>query len=546
MSSPTSLAGAAPPPPGQTPNFDHPQDERYTIHMTFMILAQVVVTTFLLIHVYVKLLGVKSFRLEDLHCLILWFDANVLTLWIELHFGEGFHIWEIRASSYTELQKSFYVGTIVFSPAAFFTKAAILLLVVRIFAVERTTARILYTILAFFLICHIIAQLAKTLVCIPIQANWDPTVPNVRCINQTKVFAYDTSLGIISDLTILAVPIILMWKLQIPGYRKAKFVGILSAGGVAVAVTICRLALLFRFQNTTDPTVDFVTIDWTAISTGEVTIGLVCAAFPSINYLLKQRTVNKVPPNIPRTTSSRWAKVLRQVKKDGVSHQHPDCDIELACINELRETLELYQETSIVPVLDIEFLQQVAKNLESTGPHIQTSTPGTEGIAVNFIDPSLYALSYGRSKALLEEEINLQICFEYIGKRQLILKSPRSSRMADVDMGESTAMCLPCNVQFPDGDNAKITIYVNELHLRYHADLYPLLEKVITKTIPLWNLVCSTLYESTISCSMLNYYPEAGRTYPIGKTSPWDPLGLKDDLYNGAVDDNEWQRRTYE
>ncbi|OHW99307.1 integral membrane protein [Colletotrichum incanum] len=337
MSSPTSLAGAAPPPPGQTPNFDHPQDERYTIHMTFMILAQVVVTTFLLIHVYVKLLGVKSFRLEDYS----QFDAQILTesgvynmsQHNQLHFGEGFHIWEIRASSYTELQKSFYVGTIVFSPAAFFTKAAILLLVVRIFAVERTTARILYTILAFFLICHIIAQLAKTLVCIPIQANWDPTVPNVRCINQTKVFAYDTSLGIISDLTILAVPIILMWKLQIPGYRKAKFVGILSAGGVAVAVTICRLALLFRFQNTTDPTVDFVTIDWTAISTGEVTIGLVCAAFPSINYLLKQRTVNKVPPNIPRTTSSRWAKVLRQVKKDGVSHQHPDCDIELAVLS---------------------------------------------------------------------------------------------------------------------------------------------------------------------------------------------------------------------
>ncbi|GKT66401.1 DUF1665 domain containing protein [Colletotrichum tofieldiae] len=223
------------------------------------------------------------------------------------------------------------------------------------------------------------------------------------------------------------------------------------------------------------------------------------------------------------------------------------------CITELREKAELYQETCIVPVLDIESLQEAAKILESTNAHIQNSTPGTKDTAVNIIDPSLYALSYGRSKALPDEEINLQNCLKYIGKGHLVPKPPRSSRIAEVDIDEPPAMVyslksqwLPCNVQFPDGINAKITSHVNNLHPRDHADVYSLLEKVITKTMPIWNLVYSTVYESTIPCSMRIYCSEAGRTFPNGETPPWDPLGLKDDLYNGVIDDNEWQRRTDE
>ncbi|WQF88263.1 hypothetical protein CDEST_13277 [Colletotrichum destructivum] len=297
MSGSISQIGAAPPPPGQTPNFDYPQDERHSIHMAFMILAQVIITIFFSIHVYIKLSVIRGFRLED------W-----------LHFGLGFHIWEITASSFTRLKMFAYVGTIMFSPAAFFTKAAILLLVVRVFAVERMAARILHTILAFFLVCHIAAQVTKALVCIPVQAFWDPTVPDSKCIDQTKIFAYDTSLAVVSDLTVLAVPIFLIWKLRLPTYKKIKFGGILGAGGLAVAVTSYRLVLVLRFQHTTDPTVDFVPIDWTA--TGEVAIGLICASFPSINYLLEQRTATRVSPNAPRTASSRRVRALRTENKD--------------------------------------------------------------------------------------------------------------------------------------------------------------------------------------------------------------------------------------
>ncbi|KZL64875.1 integral membrane protein [Colletotrichum tofieldiae] len=309
--------------------------------MVFMILAQVIVTSFFSIHVSTKLSVLRGFRVEDWSYLLGWVFITLhnITVFIRLHFGEGFHIWEITASDFTQLQKSLYAGTILFSPAAFFTKAAILLLVVRVFAVEKKAARIIYTILAFFLICHIAAQMAKALVCIPVQAFWDPTIPSFKCIDQNKIFAYDTSLAIISDLTILAVPIILMWKLRLPAYKKIKFVGILGAGGLAVAVTSFRLVLLLRFQHTTDPTVDFVPIDWTA--TGEVGIGLICASFPSINYLLEQRITTRVPPNIPRTASSWRVKALRLVNKDEASQKRTpttDSDAQTAVSPEIERT----------------------------------------------------------------------------------------------------------------------------------------------------------------------------------------------------------------
>lgn len=106
--------------------------------------------------------------------------------------------------------------------------------------------------------------MAKAAVCIPVRAFWDPSIPNFKCINQSKLFTYDSSLSIISDLIILVVPVVLTWKLKVSTIKKIKIIGLLGAGGVAVAVTIYRLFLVIeRLDDSKDPTVEFIPVDWT-------------------------------------------------------------------------------------------------------------------------------------------------------------------------------------------------------------------------------------------------------------------------------------------
>lgn len=65
MSTNTGSIGAAPPPPGETPNFDNPRDAGHMLHMVYMVLIQIVVVVFFALRVYVKLSVNGKFRLED-------------------------------------------------------------------------------------------------------------------------------------------------------------------------------------------------------------------------------------------------------------------------------------------------------------------------------------------------------------------------------------------------------------------------------------------------------------------------------------------------
>ncbi|WQF78457.1 hypothetical protein CDEST_03471 [Colletotrichum destructivum] len=336
MSSPTGPIGAAPPPLGETPDFNNPRDAGHVLHLVYMCFIQTIVVVFFAIRVYVKLWANGKFRLEDWSCLVGWIFTVMLntSVFLKLRFGEGFHIWEITASNFVEIQKWLYIGSLFYSPAAFFTKSAILLLTIRVFSVNKTVARTLHGLLLFFLLCYIPAEVAKAAVCIPVRAFWDPSTPNFKCINQSKLFTYDSSLSITSDLIILVVPVVLTWKLKVSTIKKIKIIGLLGAGGVAVAVTIYRLFLVIeRLDDSKDPTVEFIPVDWT--TTGELAIGIVCACVPSINYLHEQRTARR---GSSTTSQERipWWKAVSKRHVQSLSTWGMGCGSRLATGNRTR------------------------------------------------------------------------------------------------------------------------------------------------------------------------------------------------------------------
>ncbi|EFQ31743.1 uncharacterized protein GLRG_06718 [Colletotrichum graminicola M1.001] len=301
MTNSTGPIGAAPPPPGVTPDFDNPRDVGHTSHIVFTSFIQAIVVLFFALRIYVK------WELSD---------------WMDLHRHHEFDrsyecVSSTEGAEWMAINGWMYIGSLLYSPAAFFTKISILLLTVRVFSVDAAAARILHLLPFFFLICYIPAEIAKACVCIPVQSFWDQSMTDFKCIDQTKLFLYDSSLSAFSDLIILIVPMVLASRLRVSTLKKIKIVGLLGTGGVAVAVTIYRLYLVNKYDNTKDPTMDFVPLDWTVA--GELGIGIVCACFPSVNHVLEERAARTALESKEPQGLSRWWRETSKRCSDALS-----------------------------------------------------------------------------------------------------------------------------------------------------------------------------------------------------------------------------------
>ncbi|KAK8109788.1 hypothetical protein PG999_007925 [Apiospora kogelbergensis] len=151
-------------------------------------------------------------------------------------------------------------------------------------------------------------KIVKTLICLPVKAFWDPEVrqssPDVKCLNQGIVFVTDSCFAVVTDATILIIPIVLVWSMSLPFCKKVKAVLLLGAGGVAVAVTGYRVPLLFKYEHSKDVTSNFVVIN--LLCSLEQSIGFTCACLPFFNLFRSARRRSprqtRLLANVPRTS----------------------------------------------------------------------------------------------------------------------------------------------------------------------------------------------------------------------------------------------------
>jgi hypothetical protein len=150
-----------------------------------------------------------------------------------------------------------YISSIIYIPASYFTKTAILLTVVRVFSIKRGVARGIHIYLFAVLAAYTPVQVVKIIICNPIMSYWDPCIEG-RCFDQPRIFIVDTAFAIASDLVILIVPIPLTWSLQMTFWKKVKIIATLGFGGVAMSIAVFREYKVVKLIESTDFTVDFV------------------------------------------------------------------------------------------------------------------------------------------------------------------------------------------------------------------------------------------------------------------------------------------------
>ncbi|KAL9567484.1 hypothetical protein ACKAV7_008434 [Fusarium commune] len=311
-----SYPGAIPPPPGVTPDLNNPQDAGRTLSLAMLIVCDILVTIFFAARAYVKAWATHNILVEDVTCTIAWNQKVLIllysaTFFLMIHYGEGYHAWEVTPEDYSQVLKWLYANSIIYFPTAYFTKVTLLLLISRVFAVKERVARSIHVFIVMLFVAYLPVQIVKIVICIPIRAYWDPSVDG-RCLNQRKIFLFGLALAIFTDFVILLVPIPLTWSLRVSLRKKVKIIALLGAGGVATGMTILRMYKAVKFIDSNDVTADFGSLILTTMA--ELTIGLICSCFPAVSILIKRKTTTE--PSRNSSCSNKNKLNARQDQRD--------------------------------------------------------------------------------------------------------------------------------------------------------------------------------------------------------------------------------------
>ncbi|KAF8960406.1 hypothetical protein BDZ97DRAFT_2077483 [Flammula alnicola] len=147
-------------------------------------------------------------------------------------------------------------------------------------------------------------------------------------------------------------------------------------------------------------------------------------------------------------------------------------------------------------------LQQAVTKFEDSIPdNLRDWHPGSDEKVWDLVHPSLFPLVYGHTRVLENgETTTLEDCIERCGQGR-ITEVPPEAETVEIGAYLNAALWkpysakfqwLPCEVDI-SGEEAKITSYINNLHPATEKPLYGLIEKLISASIPLWDLSLAPL-----------------------------------------------------
>ncbi|KAK2806519.1 hypothetical protein FQN50_005802 [Emmonsiellopsis sp. PD_5] len=146
--------------------------------------------------------------------------------------GLGNHITDIPPDMMTKMMICFWLSVPMYNSSLYCTKASIVLMYLRIFP-GTTIRKVCYAMLSFLIAYGLWAVVSGYLNCIPVQKFWDDSLDG-GCINMDKLWLSNAIMHIITDVTLLAMPMPIISTLQLPMRQKFAVMGIFALGGLLV------------------------------------------------------------------------------------------------------------------------------------------------------------------------------------------------------------------------------------------------------------------------------------------------------------------------
>ncbi|KAF7929221.1 uncharacterized protein EAE98_005140 [Botrytis deweyae] len=279
-----AIEGALPPPPGVTPNFVNPPSiAKYNVLCQAVCVP--VVTVFVVIRLYTRVFIHRKTTGDDLA----WY-------------GAGVHQWDVPATDIKMFGKLVYVTQMLYGPQVFATKVAILLLLSRIFGVSNKMLWAIRVLIGLMALYYVPATAAKIFICWPVAHFWDPLARKGTCLNENSIFLADCTMSIISDFTILLLPIPLIWGLKTRTMRKIGVSIVFGAGILACTASVLRLYETLHLGGTLDKTYGLVPI----LLWRQVNIGIICGCLPFLPSFIKMTFFKSPSPNDSTENSSYY------------------------------------------------------------------------------------------------------------------------------------------------------------------------------------------------------------------------------------------------
>lgn len=137
------------------------------------------------------------------------------------NYGLGKHIWNLNenlldlAGDVGRVTKALYGCYLAYSTSITFTKLSIMATYIRIFP-NGPLRYSIYAIGVVVLIFWITSIFAIIFTCIPVQAAWDYSITDAKCIHILDYFYTAAGVNIATDLLLCFLPLPTIWALQMP------------------------------------------------------------------------------------------------------------------------------------------------------------------------------------------------------------------------------------------------------------------------------------------------------------------------------------------
>jgi len=194
----------------------------------------------------------KQYRLDDYLIFVATFIAVGITI---CHFvsvaigGLGLPANQVSMDSVELSLKLIIPAEIFWSVSNTLVKLSFLAFFQSIFSLD--TYRKRFLVVGAICVGLGVASVIQTLaICVPIQYNWDKTIPNGHCGEQFISITAIAVLNFLTDVCIFALPVPIIWSLQLPTNKRRTLILTFCLGIFITCITVLRVA--FSIQLVAD------------------------------------------------------------------------------------------------------------------------------------------------------------------------------------------------------------------------------------------------------------------------------------------------------
>ncbi|KAI0903202.1 hypothetical protein F4824DRAFT_493250 [Ustulina deusta] len=266
---------SAPPPPGRTPNFIHPESRSYQLYILIAFLSALVVFIGSM-RLYTRLRITRSFGVDD----FLWEPGGGIL---------GIHLWDAPISHYIEYQKGSLADSVLIRITSTTIKVSFFVFYLRLFGTVTHVRYMVWAGMTVVITFCVVFVILDIIACAPFPSehgNWVAPSLIDRC-NRIAVplITAGAYISVITDFYILFIPLHQLSKLRVSTRRKMGIgfiflTGLLAAGSALTNLIIRSDARLFDRSDFT-----WTIIPVYATSLVEINVGLLCYSMPVVSAL---------------------------------------------------------------------------------------------------------------------------------------------------------------------------------------------------------------------------------------------------------------------